>query len=174
MKQGYRYYKLVKTFWKFFRNYDELLSKFGVKSAKEYISKGISHPSFYGDLINKLRRVKGDTNFRNKCIKIIKRLKYRGYNPKVIKRTLVTILNPFTVQYREILQHCTLTDCSDGTLWRALSKPRQRRQGPDDSSSLEVGRTPRAERLELVSANRAHMFHRKSCMLLITLYISHD
>ena len=61
---GYRYHKLRKTFGKFFRSYSELLSKFGDTciSFQEYVSKGISHPVFYGDLAYKLRRVK-DTEF---------------------------------------------------------------------------------------------------------------
>ena len=58
LTQGYRYHKLRKTFGKFFRSYSELLSKFGDISFQEYLSKGISHPVFYGDLVYKLRRVK--------------------------------------------------------------------------------------------------------------------
>ena len=58
-----RYHKLRKTFGKFFRSYSELLSKFGDISFKEYLSKGISHPVFYGDLVYKLRRVKDTPNF---------------------------------------------------------------------------------------------------------------
>ena len=58
LTQGYRYHKLRKTFGKFFRSYTELLSKFGDISFQEYLSKGISHPVFYGDLVYKLRRVK--------------------------------------------------------------------------------------------------------------------
>ena len=62
LTQGYRYHKLWKTFGKFFRSYSELLSKFGDISFQEYLSKGISHPVFYGDLhvVYKLRRVKDD------------------------------------------------------------------------------------------------------------------
>ena len=58
LTQGYRYHKLRKTFGKFFRSYSELLSKFGDISFQEYLSKGISLPVFYGDLVYKLRRVK--------------------------------------------------------------------------------------------------------------------
>ena len=39
-----------------------LLSKFGDISFQEYVSKGISHPVFYGDLVYKLRRVKDTPN----------------------------------------------------------------------------------------------------------------
>ena len=71
--QGYRYHKLRKTFGKFFRSYSELLSKFGDMSFQEYLSKGISHPVFYGDLVYKLRRVKDTPNFISSGSKIVKR-----------------------------------------------------------------------------------------------------
>ena len=58
LTQGYRYHKLRKTFGKFFRSYSELLSKFGEISFQDYVSQGIAHPVFYGDLVYKLRRVK--------------------------------------------------------------------------------------------------------------------
>ena len=58
LTQGYRYHKLRKTFGKFFKSYSELLLKYGDISFKEYLSKGISHPVFYGDLVYKLMRVK--------------------------------------------------------------------------------------------------------------------
>ena len=63
LTQGYRYNKFRKTFGKFFRSYSQLLSKFGDISFQEYVSKGISHPVFYGDLVYKLRRFKDTPNF---------------------------------------------------------------------------------------------------------------
>ena len=83
---------------------------------KEYVSSGISQPSFYGDLVNKIRRVKGEYNFLEKCKRTVRRLLHRGYNPEVIKRTLSMVLGPYTAQYRDILDRCTLTGCDDGTL----------------------------------------------------------
>ena len=55
--QGYIYHKLRKTCGKFFRSYSDLLSKFGEIPFQEYVTEGISHPVFYGDLVYKLRRV---------------------------------------------------------------------------------------------------------------------
>ena len=63
LTKGYRNHKLRKTFGKFFRLYSELLSKFGDISFQEYLSKGISNPVFYGDLVYKLRRIKDKPNF---------------------------------------------------------------------------------------------------------------
>ena len=58
----YRYNKLRKILGKFFRSYSQLMSKFGDISSKEYVTKGTSHPVFYGDLVYKLRRVKDTPN----------------------------------------------------------------------------------------------------------------
>ena len=131
LTQGYRYHKLRKTFGKFFRSYSKLLSKFGDISFQEYLSKGISHPVFYGDLVYKLRRVKDTPNFISSGSKIVKRLRRRQYDPVIIERTIGLVLGPSTALYEPFLKHCTLTNKAVGTIWRALSKPPQRRQGPD-------------------------------------------
>ena len=43
--------------------YSELLSKFGAISFQEDVFRGITHPVFYGDLVDKLRRVKDKNEF---------------------------------------------------------------------------------------------------------------
>ena len=131
LTHGYRYHKLRKLLGKFFRSYSELLSKFGAISSQKYVSKGITHPFFYGDLVYKLRRVKSETNFILSGSKIVKRLPHRQYDPAIIERTISLLPGPFTVLYRSFLKHCTLTNKAVWTIWRALSKPPQRRQGPD-------------------------------------------
>ena len=113
--QGFRFHKLVKSFWKFYKNYCQLLMKFGPIQATEYITLGISQPAFYGDMVNKIRRIKGRRHNHRKCIRIIKRLLYRGYDPIVTKRTLSMVLDQSTALYQRILKICTLTDCDDGT-----------------------------------------------------------
>ena len=97
--------------------YSELLSKFGDISFQEYLSKGISHRVFYGDLVYKLRRVKDTPNFILSGSKIIKRLRWRKYDPVIIKRTIGPVLGPFTALYRPFLKHCTLTNKAVGTIW---------------------------------------------------------
>ena len=119
--EGYRYHKLRKTFGKYFRSYSELLSKFGDISFQEYLSKEISHPVFYGDLVYKLRRVKGTPNFISSGSKIVKRLSRRQYDPLIIERTICLVLGPSTALYRLFLKYCTLTKKAVGTIWRALS-----------------------------------------------------
>ena len=156
LTQGYRYHKLRKTFGKFFRSYSELLSKFGDISFQEYLSKGISHPVFYGDLVYKLRRVKDTPNFISSRSKIVKRLRRRQYDPVIIERTIGLVLGPSTAMYEPFLKHCTLTNKAVGTIWRALSKPPQRRHGPDLCPLWLLVGTPSAIRPELAFSRAEH------------------
>ena len=52
LKQGYRYHKLRKTFYKFYRQYYDLISKFQV-GLKSFLRQGLSEPEFYDDLVYK-------------------------------------------------------------------------------------------------------------------------
>ena len=92
--------KTRKTFGKFFRSYTDLLSKFGEISFQEYVTEGISHPVFYGDLVYKLRRVRCETNFVSSGSKIVKRLRRRKYDPLIIENTIGLVLGPSTALYR--------------------------------------------------------------------------
>ena len=93
----------------------ELLSKFGDISYQEYVSKGISHPVFYGDLVYKQRRVQDTPNFISSGPKIVKRLRRRQYDPLIIERTIGIVFGPYTALYRPFLKHCTLTNKTVGT-----------------------------------------------------------
>ena len=137
---SYRYHKLRKTFGKFFRSYFELLSKFGDISFQEYLSKGISHPVFYGDQAYKLRSVKDTPNFISSGSNIVKRLRRRQYDQVIIERTIGIVLGPSTALYRPFLKHCTLTNKAMGTIWWAMYKPPQRRQLSWSLSPLIVSR----------------------------------
>ena len=118
MTQGYRYHKLRKTFGKFFRSYSELLSKFGAISFQEYVSKGITHPLFYGDLVYKRRRVKCEANsISSSGSKIVIRLRRRQYDPAIIDRTKGLVFGPFTALYGTSLKSCTLTSIPDEELF---------------------------------------------------------
>ena len=129
-----------KTFGKFFRSYSELLSKFEEISFQEYVSEGISHPVFYGDLVDKLRRVKCEANFVSASSKIVNRLwRWKhDQDPVIIYRTMCLLLGPFTALYNSFLKHCTLTNKAMGTLWRALSKPQTEETRPWSSSPLSL------------------------------------
>ena len=61
-----------------------------------------------------------------------------------------SVLLYFTALYRSFLKRCTLTNKAVGTIWRALSKPPQRRQGPDPHPLWLLVGTPSAIGPELV------------------------
>ena len=63
LTQCNRYHNLRRLFREFFRAYSEILITFDEISFQEYVSEGISHLVFYGDLVYKLRRVKCEANF---------------------------------------------------------------------------------------------------------------
>ena len=73
----------------------------------------------------------------------MKRLRRRHYDSGTIERATCLVLGPFTAIDRSFLRHCTLTKVV-GTIWRALSKPPQRRQGPDPRPLRLVVGTPSA------------------------------
>ena len=70
---------------------------------QEYVSKGITHLVFYGDLIYKLRGVKGEANFISSGSKIVKRLRRRQYDQAITEKTIGLVLGPFTALYRSFL-----------------------------------------------------------------------
>ena len=93
--------------------------------------------------------VKDTPNFISSGSKIVKRLRRRQYDPLIIQRTIGLVLGPYIALYRPFLKHWTLTNKAVGTIWRALSKPPQRRQGPDLRPFWLLVGTPSAIRPEL-------------------------
>ena len=85
----------------------------------------------------------------------MKRLRRRHYDPEIIERTIGLVLGPFTALYRSFLKRCTLTNKAVGTIWRALSKPPQRRQGPDPRPLWFLVGTPSAFGPELAYRPRS-------------------
>ena len=72
---------------------------FSDNSFQEYLSKGISHLVFYGDLVYKLRRAKGTPNFISSGSKIVKRLGRRQYEPLISERNRGLVIGPSTALY---------------------------------------------------------------------------
>ena len=70
LKQGYRYHKLRKAFSKFYRRHYILISKFNV-GLKLPLHQGLSQTEFYGDLVYKLKKMRGMTDFSDRFRKII-------------------------------------------------------------------------------------------------------
>ena len=144
---------------------------FSFASFQEYVTKRISHPVFYGDLVYKIRRVKDTPNFISSGSKIVKRLRRRQYDPLVIERTIGLVLGPSTALYGPFLKHCTLTNKAVGTIWRALSKPPQRRQGPDLRPLWLLVGTPSAIRPELAFSRAEHsLSYLDVCYIMFIIY----
>ena len=62
LRQGYRYFKLLKAFPKFYRRHSALVEKYSV-SLKTLLQQGISEPEFYGALVYTFRKIVGKSNF---------------------------------------------------------------------------------------------------------------
>ena len=90
------------------------------------------------------KRVKSETIFISSGSKIVKRLRRRQYDPVIIERTIGLVLGPFTALYGSFLKRCSLTNKAVWTIWRPLSKPPQRRQGPDPRPLWLLVGTPSA------------------------------
>ena len=140
-----------------------------MKSFQEYATEGISHPLFYGDLVYKLRRVRCEANFVSSGSKIVKRLRRRKYYPLIIERTIGLVLGPSTALFRSFITHCTLTNKAVGTIWRDLSKPPQRRQGPDPRPLWLLVGTPLVLPPELGS-RRAEHSHSGGYLYIFLMY----
>ena len=56
LQQGYRYHELQKTFSKFYRRHNELISKLNV-GLKTLLREGLSEHEFYGDLVYKFKKL---------------------------------------------------------------------------------------------------------------------
>ena len=67
LKQGYRYHKLRKTFYEFYRRYYDLISKFQIE-LKSPLRYGLWEPEFYGDLVYNIKKIVGSNNFQRSSL----------------------------------------------------------------------------------------------------------
>ena len=105
LKQVYRYHKLHKTFSKFYRRYNDLISKFQV-GLKSLLRQGLSEPEFYGDSVDKVKKIVESYNFSRHFIKIISHYKKIGYNINVLQQTACLVANPIIVGNFAFLFNC--------------------------------------------------------------------
>ena len=84
LEQGYRYHKLRKAFSKFYRRHSELVEKKYNVSLRKHLQQGISEPEFYDDLVYRIRKIVGKSNFSEQFRKLIDHYKRIGYNPYVM------------------------------------------------------------------------------------------
>ena len=106
LRQGYRYFKLRKAFSKFYRRHSALLEKYSV-SLKTLLQQGISEPKFYGDLVYRLRKIVGKSNFSEQFRKFINRYKRTGYSLDIMRQTACLVVNPIIVDGYDSLFNCT-------------------------------------------------------------------
>ena len=108
LKQGYRYHKIRTAFSKFYHRHSELIVKYTI-GLKTLLQQGISEPIFYGDLVYKLKRIVGKTNFSDQFKKIVKRYTCIrvGYNLDIMRQSACLVLNPITVYSYGFLFNCT-------------------------------------------------------------------
>ena len=107
IKQGHWYHKLRKTISKLYRRYYDFISKFQV-GCKSLLRQGLLESEFYGDLVNKLKKIVSSNNFSVLFIKIISHYKKISYNINVLQRTACLVVNPITVGNFAFLFNCTL------------------------------------------------------------------
>ena len=105
LKQACRYHKLHKAFSKFYRRHSELVEKY--VSLRKLLQQGISEPKFYGDLVYRIRKNVGKSNFLEQFRKLINRYKRIGYNSYVMRQTACLVINPTSVDSYALLFNCT-------------------------------------------------------------------
>ena len=97
LRQGYRYHKLRKVFFKFYPWHFELIEKYHV-SLKKLMQQGICNPEFYGDLVYKFKKIIGNQNFSNLFKRIVNRFKRAGYFFRHYAADCMPSLNPIMVE----------------------------------------------------------------------------
>ena len=83
-KQGYRYHKIRKPFFKFYHRHSELIVEYHI-GLKTLLQQGISEPIFNGDLVYKFKRIVGKPNFSDQFKKIVKGYIKVRYNLDVMR-----------------------------------------------------------------------------------------
>ena len=102
----FRYHKIRKAFSKFYYRHSELIVKYNI-GLKFLLQQGISELIFYGDLVNKFKRIVGKPNFSDQFKKIVKRYIRVGYNLDIMRQSACLVLHPITVYSYGFLFNCT-------------------------------------------------------------------
>ena len=81
-----------------------LISKFNF-GLKTLLREGLSEPEFYGDLVNKFKKLKGGDDFFFQFI--ITRYRRIGYNLNVMRKSACLDFNPIMVYNYAAFCNCT-------------------------------------------------------------------
>ena len=98
LRQGYRYFKLRKTFSKFYRRHRALVEKYSV-SLEILLQIGISELEFYSDLVYRLRKIIGKCNFSEQFRKLINRYKRIGYSLDIMRQTACLVVDGYAALF---------------------------------------------------------------------------
>ena len=82
------------------------MGKYNVR-VRKLLQQGISEPEFYGDLVYRIRKIMGKSNFAEQFIKLINRYKRIRYNPYIMQQTPSLVVNPITVDSYHSVFNCT-------------------------------------------------------------------
>ena len=93
-------------FSKFYRRHSGLVEKYNV-SLKKLLQQGISEPEFYGNLVYRIRKIVGKSNFAVQFRKLINRYKRIGYNQYIMRQTVCLVVNPITVDSYALFFNCS-------------------------------------------------------------------
>ena len=77
-------------------------------SKKTFLQQGISEPEFYGDLVYRVRKLLGKSNFSEQFRILINRYKRIGYSLDIMRQTACLVyINPIIVDGYASLFNCT-------------------------------------------------------------------
>ena len=71
------------------------------------MQQGILETEYYGDLVYRIRKIVGKSNFSEQFRKLIYLYKRIGYNPYVMRQTACLVINPTSVDSNASLFNCT-------------------------------------------------------------------
>ena len=91
LKQGFLYHDLRRKFSKFYKKHADLVSKYNV-SLLWLLSNGISHPSFYGDVLKRIRKLKYiHSDSKIALSQLVKQFLGKGYDRLTLKQTILLV-----------------------------------------------------------------------------------
>ena len=80
------------------------------------MQQGISNPEFYGDFVNKFKKVIGNPYFSDLFKGIVNRFKKAGYTLDIMRQTACLVFNPIMVECYAAFFVCTaMVQASDST-----------------------------------------------------------
>ena len=115
----------IANFSKFYRRHNELITKFNV-GLKSLLQQGLSEPEFYGDLVYKLKKIRGMMDFSSQFWKVIMRYKRIGYNLNVMRQSACLAINPIMVDSFPALFNCTPVDRASDSMMAPPPPPRHK------------------------------------------------